>query len=102
MAPQQQHQNQVLWCLEVGHMPHGNMAVVVNPIAGQWPPPSQHCLPMIRKEASFPCFRKLAPPHGSGHIYGVFGVATVVNQIHGSGEPRLSRPSYNAALCFVP
>jgi hypothetical protein len=58
-------------------MPHGNVAVVVNHIAGQWPPPSQHRPPMIRKEASFPCFLK-HHPHGGGHIQGAFGVATVV------------------------
>jgi hypothetical protein len=75
---------------EVGHMPHGNMVVVVNRIAGQWPPPSQHRLPMIRKEASFPCFQKLASPHGGGRIQGAFGIAIVVTQIHCSGEPRLS------------
>jgi hypothetical protein len=83
-------------------MPHRNMVVVVNRISGQWPPPSQQLLPMIRKEALFPYFRKLHP-HGGGRIQGAFGVATVVTQIHCSGEPQLSRIllQHHPMLCCI-
>ncbi|KAG2561389.1 hypothetical protein PVAP13_8KG157803 [Panicum virgatum] len=68
----------------ITHMPHANAAVMVNHVAGQWPPPSERRPPKIRKEALYISLHPEAPPSWWRPYSGSLQCGD-----HGDSDPRL-------------